>query len=179
MVTIYMTSFVLLFRLVPVYWKEELHIGEATIGMLMGMNGVVIALFEMVLIQKLGSRRPDAFYIVAGVLFTAIAYLFLVVPILAPVVIGVATVLLFTVGEMLTLPYISTIVMNRASASNRGQYSAAYSLSWAVAQIIGPAAGGYIAQHWGYNILWFVLVLLSMACALGFKMLFQNVVKLS
>ena len=173
MVTLYMISFVLIFRIVPVYWKEELHIGEAAIGILMGMNGVIIALFEMVLIQKLGNRRSDAYYIVAGILFTAVAYLFLVFPGMSPIIFGAITVFLFTIGEMLTLPYISTIVMNRASAFNRGQYSAAYSLSWAVAQIIGPAAGGYVAQHWGYNVLWFVLGLLSMACALGFKMLFQ------
>ncbi|WP_221391668.1 MFS transporter [Dyadobacter sp. NIV53] len=178
MVTFYMICFVLLFRLVPVYWKEELNIGEATIGLLLGMNGIIIALFEMILIQKLGSRRSDAYYIVAGILFTAIGYLFLLVPGLKPVVMGAATVFMFTIGEMLTLPYLNTMVMNRASVSNRGQYSAAYSLSWAVAQIIGPAAGGYVAQQWGYNMLWFVLVLLSMTCAFGFKMLFRNVVKM-
>jgi len=178
MVTLYMVAFVLLFRLVPVYWKEELKIGEATIGILIGMNGVVIALFEMVMIQKLGNRKPDSYYIIAGVLFTAISYLFLIVPGVSPIVIGGATVFLFTIGEMLTLPYISTLVMNRATEQNRGKYSAAYSMSWAVAQIIGPAMGGYIAEHWGYNVLWFALVLLSMACAFGFRLLFQSRLKM-
>jgi len=178
MVTFYMVAFVLLFRLVPVYWKEELNIGEATIGILIGMNGVIIALFEMVMIQKLGSRKPETYYIIAGILFTAVSYLFLVVPGVTPVIIGAATVFFFTIGEMLTLPYLNTMVMNRATELNRGKYSAAYSLSWAVAQIVGPAAGGYIAEHWGYNILWFALVLLSVGCAFGFRLLFQNVVKM-
>ena len=173
-----MVSFVLLFRLVPVYWKEQLNIGESTIGILLGMNGVIIALFEMVLIQNLGGRKPDTFYIVAGVVFTAIAYLFLVVPGVGPIIIAAATVLFFTTGEMLTLPYISTMIMSRATELNRGKYSAAYSLSWAVAQIIGPAAGGYVAGHWGYDTLWLVLVALSFVCALGFRFLFQKRVHL-
>ncbi len=178
LVTVYMVSFVLLFRLVPVYWKEQLNIGESTIGILLGMNGVIIALFEMVLIQNLGGRKPDTFYIVAGVVFTAIAYLFLVVPGVGPIIIAAATVLFFTTGEMLTLPYISTMIMSRATELNRGKYSAAYSLSWAVAQIIGPAAGGYVAGHWGYDTLWLVLVALSFVCALGFRFLFQKRVHL-
>ncbi|MBE9462501.1 MFS transporter [Dyadobacter subterraneus] len=174
LVTIYMIAFVLIFRLVPVYWKEQWNIGESTIGILLGMNGVIIALFEMVLIQNLGSRKTDAFYIISGILLTAIAFLFLVVPGVAPVIIAAAAVLFFTLGEMLTLPYISTMIMSRATELNRGKYSAAYSMSWAVAQIIGPAGGGYIAAHWGYNSLWLVLVLMSFGCALGFKILFRK-----
>ncbi|TDE15415.1 MFS transporter [Dyadobacter psychrotolerans] len=174
LVTLYMFSFILIFRIVPVYWKQELGIGEATIGLLLGMNGVIIALFEMVMIQKLGSRKPDHYYIIAGVLFTAASFLCLVIPAIAPVVIGAFTVFLFTIGEMLTLPYMNTLVVSRSTESNRGKYSAAYSLSWAVAQVIGPASGGYVAENFGYNALWIVLVVLSVFCAFGFKFLFQN-----
>lgn len=177
LVTMYMVCFVLLFRLVPVYWKEEMHIGESTIGMLLGMNGIIIALFEMVIIQNFSHRKPDSFFIVAGTVFSALAFLALVVPAVMPVVLAGAAVLLFTVGEMLALPYISTFVMSRASEMNRGKYSAAYSVSQAVASIIGPAAGGFIAANWGYDVLWLALVLLSFSCAVGFRALFQNSVR--
>lgn len=179
LVTFYMIAFVLLFRFVPVYWKEQLHIGESVIGLLLGMNGVIIALFEMVLIQNLAGRKHDGFYIVAGIGLTAIAYLCLVLPGISPVIIATAVVLFFTVGEMLALPYISTMIMSRATEDNRGKYSAAYSVSWAVAQIIGPAAGGYIVEHLGYESLWSVLVFLSVVCAVGFKLLFQRTVRLT
>ena len=174
LVTLYMISFALLFRLVPVYWKESLHIGESTIGLLMGLNGLIIALFEMVLIQNLANRRPEAHYIVAGILFTAASYLFLIIPGFLPVLIAAATVLFFTAGEMLTLPYINTTVMNRATTLTRGKYAAAYSMSWAVAQIVGPASGGFIAAHWGYNVLWVILVLMCFVCAFGFHLLFRK-----
>src|ERR1700754_871094 len=47
--TVYTTCFFLLFRLVPVYWKEHWHLGESAIGILMGLNGIVVACFELVL----------------------------------------------------------------------------------------------------------------------------------
>lgn len=178
MVTLYMLCFVLLFRLVPVYWKEEMGIGESTIGILLGMNGLIIALFEMVLVQNLANRRPDYFYMVSGPVFSAVAFLALVVPHVLPAVLAVATVILFTTGEMLAFPYLSTFVMNRASDLNRGKYSAAYSVSQAVAQIIGPVMGAYVAGHWGYSALWILLVVISITCALGFRSLFQRNVAL-
>lgn len=174
MVTMYMICFVLLFRFVPVYWKEEMGIGESTIGILLGMNGIVIALFEMVLLQNLANRRPDHFYMLSGPFFCGLAFLALLMPFILPVILAAATVILFTTGEMLALPYISTFVMNRASDTNRGKYSAAYSVSQSVAQIIGPVLGGYVAGHWGYGTLWIVLVILSMVCAMGFRLLFQR-----
>jgi predicted MFS family arabinose efflux permease len=174
MVSLYMICFSLLFRFVPVYWKEQMHIGESTIGILLGMNGLVIALFEMVLIQNLRDRRPDFYYIIAGTVFSGFAFIILLIPAVAPIVLAAATVLLFTTGEMLALPYISTFVMSRSAEENRGKYSAAYSVSQSGAQIFGPAAGGLIAAEWGYNALWFVLVLISFACAIGFKALFQS-----
>jgi predicted MFS family arabinose efflux permease len=174
MVSLFMICFSLLFRFVPVYWKEQMHIGESTIGILLGMNGLVIALFEMVLIQNLRDRRPDFYYIIAGTVFSGFAFIMLLIPAVAPIVLAAATVLLFTTGEMLALPYISTFVMSRSAEENRGKYSAAYSVSQSGAQIFGPAAGGLIAAEWGYNALWFVLVLISFACAIGFKALFQS-----
>ncbi|NIJ53998.1 putative MFS family arabinose efflux permease [Dyadobacter arcticus] len=174
MVTVYMVCFILLFRLAPVYWKEVMRIGESTIGILLGMNGLIIAVFEMVLLQRLANRRPNSFYIVSGVVFCGLAFMALVLPLGFPIVLAGAAVLLFTIGEMLAIPYISTFVMNRASELNRGKYSAAYSVSQSVAQIIGPAVGGYLAAKWSYDLLWLSLVILSFACAAGFRMLFRR-----
>jgi len=179
MVSMYMICFVLLFRLAPVYWKEEMHLGESMIGILLGTNGLIIALFEMVMIQNLANRWPDSHYIIAGTVFCGLAFLALIVPGVLPVILAAAAVVLFTTGEMLALPYISTLVVSRATEFNRGKYSAAYSVSQAVAQIIGPAAGGFIAARYGYDTLWLALVLLSLCCALGFRILFLAKIRIS
>ncbi|HEV7378482.1 MAG TPA: MFS transporter, partial [Dyadobacter sp.] len=174
MVTLYMTAFIMIFRILPVFWKEQMHIGEATIGVLMAMNGIVIAVFEMVFIQALRNRHSDYHYIIAGVLCTVFAFLFLLIPGLPALIAGILAVLSFTIGEMLTLPYISTIVISRASEQSRGKYSAVYSLSWAVAQVVGPASGGFIAAKWGYDALWVSLIFLCLLSASGFRHLYRK-----
>jgi MFS family permease len=51
--TIFITCAFLMFRIVPVFFKQEWHIDEFAIGIIIGINGAVIARFEMVLINKI------------------------------------------------------------------------------------------------------------------------------
>jgi predicted MFS family arabinose efflux permease len=171
LVAVYCVFLHLLFRLVPVYWKEQLHMHENVIGMLLGLNGIIIALFEMVLVKYWENRRSNIYYIISGVIATALGYVFLVLPGVAPVFMAVGAVLFITLGEMLALPFINTVIMSRASEHNRGQYAGAFALSFSVAQIIGPAGGALITEKFGYAALWWVLVILCLLCALGFKVL--------
>lgn len=171
LVAVYCIFLHLLFRLVPVYWKEHLHIGETAIGMLLGLNGIIIALFEMVLVKYWENRKSNMYYIVSGVIATALGYAFLVMPGMSPMVMAVGAVLFITLGEMLALPFINTVIMSRANEHNRGKYAAAFALSFSVAQIIGPAGGALITEQFGYLVLWGALVVLCVACGLGFKVL--------
>jgi len=171
LVAVYCTFFHLLFRLVPVYWKEELHIDESMIGMLLGLNGIIIALFEMVLVKYWEGRKSNMYYIISGVVATALGYVFLVMPGMHPMLMAVGAVLFITLGEMLALPFINTVIMSQANEHNRGKYAAAFALAFSVAQIVGPAGGALVTEQFGYNVLWGGLVLLCVGCALGFKLL--------
>ena len=170
-VTLYTTCFLLMFRLVPVYWKEELHIGEARIGLLLGLNGIIIALFEMVLVSYWESRRTHLYYIIAGAVLTALGYTALVVPLSSALTMATLAVVLLTIGEMLAFPFINTVIMGRAQDHNRGKYAGAYALSWSVAQIAGPGGGALVIEQWGYGALWITLALLCLLCALTFRIL--------
>jgi MFS family permease len=171
LVAVYCTFFHLLFRLVPVYWKEELHINESMIGMLLGLNGIIIALFEMVLVKYWEGRKSNMYYIISGVVATALGYIFLVMPGMHPMLMAVGAVLFITLGEMLALPFINTVIMSRSNEHNRGKYAAAFALAFSVAQIVGPAGGALITEKFGYVVLWGVLVLMCVGCAVGFKLL--------
>lgn len=173
-VTMFTTCFILMFRLVPVYWKETLHIGESVIGLLLGLNGIVIALFEMVLVRYWESRKPGIYYIVAGVIATASAYLLLVVPGIPPFLIATGAVLLLTLGEMLSVSFINSMVMKRANEQNKGKYAAAYTLSWSVALIFGPAGGALIIENWNYHALWIIVGALCLVCAFAFTRLSKS-----
>jgi predicted MFS family arabinose efflux permease len=157
--TVYTTCFFLLFRLVPVYWKEQWKISESTIGLLMGLNGFIVACFELILVRYFERRNPNtAFYIAAGVTLTAIGYGLLILPGNFPVISGGACVLLITAGEMLAMPFIGSFVLQRAKDHNIAKYSSAYALSWSIARIAGPSLGSIVIQHWGYTALWATLI---------------------
>ena len=169
--TLFTTCFFLMFRVVPLFFKEVWHLDEFIIGLVLGLNGLIIAAFEMVMISKIENKRSPIYYIIVGVLLVAAAYLLLLIPKTAPIVVALLCTVMFTFGEMFSLPFINTFVISRSNEFNRGQYAAGYTLSWSAAQVIGPTAGFYLAEKCGYSILWFALAGLLVLCAFGFSRL--------
>ncbi|RWU05596.1 MFS transporter [Pedobacter chitinilyticus] len=161
----------LMFRVVPVFYKEVWHLNEALIGIILGINGVVIALVEMVMISKIENKRSPIFYIVVGVIIVCFSFGVLMLPKVFPIALAVISILLFTFGEMLSLPFFNTFVVKRSNEYNRGIYAAGYTLSWSVAQVIGPTSGFYIAEKFGYNVLWIAITVLLLVCAYFFSKL--------
>lgn len=175
--TVFITCAFLMFRVVPVFFKEQWHIDEFAIGIIIGINGAVIALFEMIMINKIEARRPPMFFIIIGAVFFAVSYMMLSAPISFHIIAAVVVIIIFTGGEMFSLPFINTIVISRSNAHNRGLYAAGYTLSWSCAQVIGPLFGFYIAKNLGYNWLWFGLACILVLCAWGFNRLGKEGVK--
>ncbi|MES2776485.1 MAG: MFS transporter [Bacteroidota bacterium] len=169
--TIFTTCFFLMFRVVQLFWKDVWHMGESRIGLILGLNGLIVAILEMVMINRIQHKRSPVYFIIIGVLFTAASYAILLIPGWVPGVLAIVAVIVITFGEMFALPFINTVVMSRTNEYNRGQYAAGNTLSWSVAQMVGPAAGFYIAQKMGYNFLWITLCVLLLFCAYGFKVL--------
>lgn len=165
------TCFFLMFRVVPVFYKEVWHLDESLIGIILGLNGVVIALMEMVMISKIENKKSPIFYIVMGVIIVCFSFAVLMLPKFIPVVLAVVSILLFTFGEMFSLPFFNTFVVKRSNEYNRGIYAAGYTLSWSVAQVIGPTSGFYIAEKFGYNTLWIGVTVLLLLCAYFFSRL--------
>ncbi|BAV07278.1 multidrug resistance protein [Filimonas lacunae] len=165
---VFSSAFFLMFRVGPLYFKEYWHLDESLIGVMLGFNGVIIALFEMVLVNYIEDKRTLSFFIIAGSLVLAGSYLFLLLPgSIALLALGLS-VTCFTIGEILSLPFINTFVIGRSTPANRGQYAAGYALCWSFAQVVGPASGFYLADHWSFHALWVVLSLLLVMCAYSY-----------
>lgn len=169
--TIFSICFYLMFRVAPLFFKEVWHMDESFIGMILGLNGLLIALFEMVLINHIEELHPPLYYILIGVLFTTSSYAILLLPGFAPIAIGVVSIILLTIGEMLAMPFINSVVISRSNPFNRGQYAAAYTMSGSIAQVIGPTAGFYLAEKCGYSMLWVILMILLMLSAFSYRLL--------
>ncbi|QNR82804.1 MFS transporter [Pedobacter riviphilus] len=169
--TVFITCAFLMFRVVPVFFKEQWHIDEFQIGIIIGINGAVIALFEMIMINKIEAKRSPMFFIIVGAVLFSISYIILSAPVSFHIVAAVLTIVVFTCGEMLTLPFINTIVISRSNEHNRGLYAAGYTLSWSCAQVVGPLFGFFVAKNLGYNWLWLGLAGMLLLCTWGFNTL--------
>lgn len=166
--TIFNTSFFTMFRIAPLFFKEQWHFDEFVIGIILALNGIVIAAFEMIMISTIEQKRTGIFYIIVGVILIACSYILLTFPINAHLLLATAAILFFTFGEMFSMPFINTFVISRSNESNRGLYAAGFTLSWAFAQVIGPAVGFFIAERFGYNALWVGISIILFLCAFGY-----------
>ena len=146
-----------LFTTLPVFYKTELHLSESFIGINMALNGILIALFEMVIVFKLEGRRPVIYYMAAGVFLVGMSYLVLNLPIVSAMLLAFCSTLFITVGEIFAMPFMNAYWISRTNAENRGQYAALYTVAWSLAQAIGPIFGAQLAEHFGYYILWWVI----------------------
>jgi predicted MFS family arabinose efflux permease len=156
-----------LFTNLPVYFKKEMHFSEPFIGFLMAINGIIIALVEMVLIYKLEGKRKSMVYITLGVFIVGISFLLLNVQ-GSLVVIAISMITMATFGEILSMPFMNSYWIIRTQTVNRGQYAALYTMAWSAAQTLGPMGGAQLAQHSGFNVLWWIVGGLSIFASFAF-----------
>ena len=156
-----------MFNNLPLYFEKDLHFSKPFIGLLMAANGIIIALFEMVLIFKLDGKRKNLIYITGGVFLTGISFFMLNIP-GASVVVAAAMIVMVTFGEILSMPFMNSYWITRSQPSNRGQYAALYTMAWSAAQTLGPMGGAQIAEHQGFNVLWWIVGGVSIIASLAF-----------
>jgi predicted MFS family arabinose efflux permease len=160
-----------LFTTVPLYFKEGLKLNEFWIGLIMSMNGVLIALFEMVIVFKLEGTRPYLKLMMYGTLLLALSYCMLNLPLENGFILASAVILMVTIAEIIGMPFMNSYYIARTTAANRGQYAAVYTMAWSVAQVTGSLSGTQIARSLGYNYLWWILGGICLITALGFNYL--------
>lgn len=162
-----------LFTILPVYYKKVLHMPEYMIGLLMTLNGVIITLFEMVLVFKLEGKKENLFYIFNGVLVVTLSFLLLnILPL--SVISAFICMLLVTIGEIMAMPFMNSFWIARTAKNNRGQYAGLYTIAWSTAQALGPIGGSQGAEHWGFRTLWWIVSGICLLSAIGFRWLRQN-----
>jgi predicted MFS family arabinose efflux permease len=176
--TLFASCFFQLFTNLPVYFKKNLHFSEPFIGLLMAVNGMIIAVLEMVLIFKLEGRRKRMFYISTGVTLVGISFLLLEIP-GAPVIVALSMILTVTFGEILSMPFMNSYWISRTSNANRGQYAALYTMAWSAAQTLGPFSGAQLADHAGFRVLWIVVGCLAIAASFSFRQMLKNEISLA
>ncbi|WP_440133670.1 MDR family MFS transporter [Chitinophaga sancti] len=173
---LFTTGFLQLSTMVALYFKEVLHLEEAQIGMVLGINGLLVAAIEMVLIYKIENRKHPLEFMTRGVALASLAYLsFNILP--AAGFVSIVFIVLFTAGEMLSIPFMTAFFISRSGEHNRGQYAALYTVSFAVSTILSPTIGSAMIAHYGFRVWWYAAAGLCLASAVGFNYLYQKVME--
>lgn len=169
------SCFFQIFTTVPLYFKEGLHLSEFNIGVVMAANGIIIALFEMVLVFKLEGKRPYLLLMAYGSALMGLSYLVLNIPFAGSLLIAFVSMLVITVAEMISMPFMNSYYIGRSTERTRGQYAGMYTMAWSAAQVIGSSAGALFADRFGFLYLWFLVSGLCMVASLGYYWLHSGV----
>ena len=84
-------------------------------------------------------------------------------------------ILLWTVGEIFTIPFMSTHVSRQSTESNRGVYMGYFGATFAIAHILSPLMGTFILDHYGTTILWISCGVICFTGSIGMFLLKRNV----
>lgn len=153
-------GFVQWFHSIPVFIKSEWGFDERYIGILMAMNGILITILEMPLAHSLEKAGKVRQTMLLGVILLTISF----VPFLFPKALYLCFVamLFMTLGEILHLPFNSSVALNLSPGSKKGNYMAWYTMSWSLAHITGPTLGLAFADYFGFFAFWVLIAILGL-----------------
>lgn len=154
------------FSTMPLYYARVHFLSEFEIGLLLGMNGFLIFLFEMPLIKYLESKvRSSLFHVITGAVLVAIS--FLLINLTGWVGIVVVGMIFLTIGEMIAFPFSNSFALKRAEGGKQGAYMGLFSIAISAGHIFGHNSGMQLISSFGYTLTWNVMILLSLiACGL-------------
>lgn len=173
MVAFYGMCFFQLFASIPQYFSRECHYHEDTIGLLLGLNGLLVVLIEMPLVSVLEKDNRIFRFIVTGTLCIPIALAILKFG-NGLMIWALVYTLIITMSEIFAMPFMMNYALSRPAKERQGQYSALYSISYGLANIAAPLLGLGIADRYGFDRMFYFFIGLSLLTAVGFILLGKN-----
>ena len=169
-------AFFQLFTTLPVFLKEHIGLLESHIGQLMAFNCLLIVIFEMPLIYSIEGRWSKLQITTFGGLLVGFSYV--IFNIFGwSFGIAILVMLVLTFGEILTLPFLSSIAMERSERGNKGDYMGLYTMVYSVAHIVAPTLGMQVASQWNFHVLWYLIGGITLIVCWGLIVLERKAVK--
>ncbi|MFN8248272.1 MAG: MFS transporter [Ferruginibacter sp.] len=172
---LFATCFFQIFTTVPIFFKEGLKLNEFWIGVVMSLNGILIALVEMVLVFKLEGKLPYLKLMFYASVIMGLSFLVLNLPLSNGLLVAAFSVMVITIAEMVGMPFMNSFYINRSSGNNRGQYAGLYTMSWSIAQVLGSSCGALLATYMGFFDLWLIVAVVCFIASAGYYWLQKKV----
>ncbi|KJD34593.1 major facilitator transporter [Tamlana nanhaiensis] len=161
------------FSTITIYYKDVHVLTEFEIGILLGLNGFLIFVFEMPLIKWLENTSFTKLGLMFfGIVLTGLSLFILNLTSWSGILI--IGMLLMTFGEMITFPFSNAFAVERAKKGNQGEYMALYSISFSIAHIFGHNAGLQLTANVGFNNTWYIITGIAVICAIILFVLKEN-----
>jgi MFS family permease len=146
----------------PLYLRRH-GFGPGDYGQIVAVNGIMITIFQVPLVACL-ARFNRATLVVLAAAITGIGFGTTELATLKWHY--MATVVVWTFGEMLAAPFGAAIISDLAPARMRARYMGMFSTCFCSANAIGAPLGGWILQEYGGKVLWAATLLMGLTAAL-------------
>jgi len=146
----------------PLYLVQYLSLSPAFYGMLFTINTLLIVALEVPL-NTATAHWSNARSLIIGSMLFAIGFGALAV-IASPAGV-IATVVVWTFGEMLLFPAFAAHMSEIAPENRRGAYMGAYTMALSIALTVGPWMGTQLLAMFGPVVVWSVMFVLGALAA--------------
>ena len=164
--SLYGICFFQLLSTLPLYYKQVYSLEDSGVGIILAFNGAVVFLLEMVLVHIAEKRFTSFQSIILGTILLGISFLLLLIS--SGVWVLFLAMFIFSVSEILALPFTSTVAIKRAPICTQGAYMGLNGLAFSVAHVLSPSMGTQIAANYGFDTLWISTAILAFIATIGF-----------
>jgi len=156
-----------------VYASERLHIDTLTIGLVFGLNGVMVVALQMPLARAL-EKRDKYLAMTLGTALYAVGYFFV-----AGASDGLTlamTMVVITIGEMIVVPVSTDLTVSMSSETERGKYLGIFGLigsfGWFGSTLVGGMLYDNLSNGW---LFWGSISMMGMVTAVAMTLLWTRV----
>ena len=155
----------------PIYASVNLGLPTPLWGLLFGLNGLLIVVFQLRIAAACELRsKPRVMALAVCLYAVGLAPVAFLSP--STAVIGLAfTVSIVTVAEMLLMPVVAAFVSDLSPVARRGTYQGVALAAGSIGSGIGPPIAGYALDASHGEALWLVAAAILAVVALGFVVL--------
>lgn len=164
--SIFTVCFFQLLSTLPLYYREVYQMTEANIGVILAFSGVVVFLLEMLLVHIAEKRLSPRDIIVLGTLLCGFS--FLILNLAHGMWVLYTAMFVLCLAEILAMPFMATITLQRSTIKTRGAYMGINALSVSVAHVFSPFVGTRVAAVYGFPVLWWGTAIVLLLTSIGF-----------
>jgi len=164
-----------IFSTLTIFYKDTAKLSQENIGYILGYSGFLIVLLEMGLVQIAEKYFNLAVTMLLGTIICGFSYAMLAFD--YSMIALVVSMTLLCIGEIWTLPFMSTITALRSGENNKGAYMGLNGISFSIAFIVTPYLGTLIAEKLGFNTLWIGTGVLAAIIAIAFYFIVPWMIK--